>query len=280
MGRSEAVERIGLNVPAITAGFLEAEYHKVEVVQQTGSTNTDLLDAVRGGEVDADLVALLAEEQTAGRGRLGRSWGAPPRSQIIMSVAAEVTGVHGDLLGLLPLLAGLAVRAALVEVLGQPAGPVVGLKWPNDVLLGGLKVGGILVELAQHRPVAVIGIGVNYDLLPEELPVEHATSLCLQPAGAMPTRTEVTLAIARHLAAELQRWRALGGAPEVVLPRYRLACVSLGADVRAGDTVGRAEDVARNGGLVVRTAAGPVTVVSGEVVHQFGVLGRAGCADG
>ncbi|WP_282940170.1 biotin--[acetyl-CoA-carboxylase] ligase [Corynebacterium auriscanis] len=182
----------------------------------TGSTNTDLVEAVRAerpggasggtgkktfnfynqsGQV-AHLSVLLAEEQLAGRGRMGRSWTAPKHSQIIASVVLRLYGIHADSMGLLPLLTGMAIAQGVREA-SEAAGRrlPVELKWPNDVLVEGRKLAGILVEAAnveasavngrQASPllkeaVVVLGFGVNYDLTTEELPVAHATSIALE----------------------------------------------------------------------------------------------------
>ncbi|WP_426706047.1 biotin--[acetyl-CoA-carboxylase] ligase [Corynebacterium auriscanis] len=182
----------------------------------TGSTNTDLVEAVRAerpggasggsgkktfnfynqsGQV-AHLSVLLAEEQLAGRGRMGRSWTAPKHSQIIASVVLRLYGIHADSMGLLPLLTGMAIAQGVREA-SEAAGRRLPaeLKWPNDVLVAGRKLAGILVEAAnveasavngrQASPllkeaVVVLGFGVNYDLTTEELPVAHATSIAVE----------------------------------------------------------------------------------------------------
>src|SRR5699024_10764489 len=127
--------------------------------------------------------------QTAGRGRLSRSWTAPAGASIAVSALFRPEGVPPEDLGLLSLVAGLAVVDMVRDeagLLGDDAGegPEVGLKWPNDVLLGGCKLCGILVEAASIAPPAlVVGIGVNVDLREDELPVPHATSLALARAS-------------------------------------------------------------------------------------------------
>ncbi|WP_052297075.1 biotin--[acetyl-CoA-carboxylase] ligase [Corynebacterium resistens] len=182
----------------------------------TGSTNTDLVEAVwaegeRGsrevtgakslnfynqtGEVP-HLSVLLAEEQLAGRGRMGRRWTAPRHSQVIASVVLRLNGIPADSVGLLPLLTGMAIAQG-VRTASESAGRELSaeLKWPNDVLICGRKLAGILVEAAkvdmgeanggQRGPllkeaVVVLGFGVNYDLAADELPVAHATSIALE----------------------------------------------------------------------------------------------------
>lgn len=257
----------------------------------TGSTNTDLVEAVRAerpggasggtgkktfnfynqsGQV-AHLSVLLAEEQLAGRGRMGRSWTAPKHSQIIASVVLRLYGIHADSMGLLPLLTGMAIAQGVREA-SEVAGRRLPaeLKWPNDVLVEGRKLAGILVEAAnveasavngrQASPllkeaVVVLGFGVNYDLTTEELPVAHATSIALEgeraeqaraaagpnaladPAGdnhtLLPEREDVVFHILDNLARDVERFTQLGGAPEAVIGRYRQLSATIGSRVKA-----------------------------------------------
>lgn len=254
-----------------------AGYARVDLVETTGSTNTDLADRVRVGEDLPDMTVLLAEEQSAGRGRKGRSFGAPARSQIICSVLLRLTDVPAEQIGLLPLLTGLSI------VEGLPIDAE--LKWPNDVIMHGRKLAGILVE-AVHlhpHPAIILGFGINYDLRAGEINVRHASSIVAesQRAGSaqldaqvdLPDRTQVAASVLEQLALNLQRWRGLGGAPQTVLPRYRNVCATLGTDVRAhlpGEKVltGKAVDVDNEGELLLRSADGVRhTVRAGEIVH-------------
>ena len=104
---------------------------RIDIVAETGSTNADLLARAAAGE-DIDGAVLIAESQTAGRGRHGRSWSTPPGSQIALSAGVGVGAVPSEAWGWLPLLTGVAVVDAVAEVTGVTAG----LKWPNDVLVG------------------------------------------------------------------------------------------------------------------------------------------------
>ena len=167
-------------------------WRQLEVVDETGSTNADLLARAAAG-VDIDGVALVAEYQTAGRGRHGRHWSAPPRSQIALSVGVGAGDVPADAWGWLPLATGVAVVDALSEVTGI----VAGLKWPNDVLVGSGKLAGILAEVAAPEPVIVVGLGLNVTLTADEAPDPAATSLldarlagdrskCVAARGASP----------------------------------------------------------------------------------------------
>ncbi len=145
----------------------------VEVVERTGSTNTDLAGIVTGEKGADEGAVLVAEEQNAGRGRLDRRWTAPARSGLFFSVVLKPTGVPVERWGWLPLLTGVAVATAL----SHSAGVDTALKWPNDLLVTvdgeERKAGGILAERAGADAV-VVGIGVNVSLRAEELPVPGA----------------------------------------------------------------------------------------------------------
>jgi BirA family biotin operon repressor/biotin-[acetyl-CoA-carboxylase] ligase len=166
---------------------------------------------------------------------------------------------------LLPLLAGVATAEAVRAVAHLDAV----LKWPNDVLVGDAKLGGILVERVDTA--AVVGIGVNVSLRADELPVPTATSIALQ--GGTTDREALTKEIARALARRLGEWEAAGGAPGAILPAYREICATIGAqvDVRlpGGDgIVGEARQVADDGSLVVVAEDGTShRVAAGDVVH-------------
>ena len=128
-------------------------WREVQVVGETGSTNADLL--AQAGAGAAEGVVLVAEAQTAARGRLGRRWTSPPRAALTFSVLLRPRGVPPALLGWVPLLAGVAAASAVRAVTGVEAT----LKWPNDVLADGGKLGGILAE--RSGPAVVVGIGIN-----------------------------------------------------------------------------------------------------------------------
>jgi BirA family biotin operon repressor/biotin-[acetyl-CoA-carboxylase] ligase len=152
----------------------------VRVVARTGSTNADLLAAARAGTAAGTV--LVAEEQTAGRGRLDRSWHSQPGAALTFSVLLRPAAIPPSARGWLPLLTGVAVAAALRAQTGLD----VSLKWPNDVLVSGAepgmagKLAGILAE--QAGDAIVVGIGLNVSARRDELPAPQATSLLL--AGA------------------------------------------------------------------------------------------------
>jgi BirA family biotin operon repressor/biotin-[acetyl-CoA-carboxylase] ligase len=154
-------------------------WREVRVVEETGSTNADLLAKARSGAGEG--LVLVAEAQTSGRGRMGRRWISPPRRALTFSVLLR-PAVPAGLLGWAPLLAGVAVASALQRTAGVDAR----LKWPNDVLVDGAKIAGILAE--RWTNAVVIGTGINVLQHRGELPVPTATSLLVVqgagPAGA------------------------------------------------------------------------------------------------
>ena len=242
------------------ARALAADGFDLTVVQRSASTNADLADLARSGSPEGTV--LVAEHQTAGRGRQGRSWESPPRAGLTFSVLLRPPQVSGWL----PLMAGLAVAAAVTE----QAGLAAGLKWPNDVVLedetgAERKLAGLLAEVpAGGDGAVVIGIGLNVSTRADELPDARATSLAL--AGAMTTdRTVVLKAVLRSLARAYASWRS---DPAALLPAYRSACVSLGRRVRVelpeGQSYeGLATDIDTDGRLVV----GDRSFAAGDVIH-------------
>jgi BirA family biotin operon repressor/biotin-[acetyl-CoA-carboxylase] ligase len=275
-----------LDVAALRGGLVEgpgAPYTSVDVVERIGSTNAELTRLAGLGAPDRSV--LLAEHQDAGRGRLGRTWAAPPRTQVAVSVLLRPGAISPTLLGWLPLVTGLAVRDGLVAAGGVEAT----LKWPNDVLVDGRKIAGILAEMTTvpgggdfdvRLPALVVGVGINVGLTREQLPVPHATSLAL--AGGNTDRTAVAHAVLEALARRHAQWRACehGSGSTIsdeLMAEYSAACSTLGAEVRVelpGDEVrtGRAERVDRDGRLVVVTrdgdaGAGEFAVAAGDVTH-------------
>jgi BirA family biotin operon repressor/biotin-[acetyl-CoA-carboxylase] ligase len=194
-------------------------WRHISVVEATVSTNADLAEAARAGEPEG--LVLVAEQQTAGRGRLDRQWESPPRAGLTFSVLLRPS-LDAAHLSVLPLIAGLATVEAVLAV-GQVE---AALKWPNDVLVGGRKLGGLLVELVGGA--AIIGIGLNVSTRAEELPVETATSLLL--AGGVTDRESLLKEVLRALARRYSSWR-WSGDPASVLPAYRERCETIGAEV-------------------------------------------------
>ncbi|MDQ3307935.1 MAG: biotin--[acetyl-CoA-carboxylase] ligase, partial [Actinomycetota bacterium] len=200
--RAEALRRALLTPGAV--------WTEITVAEVSPSTNAEL--AHRARNTDDDGVVLIAEHQTAGRGRLDRSWTAPPRSGLTLSVLLRPYDVDVSRWSWIPLLAGVVVAATL----RQAANVDAGVKWPNDVVVGDRKLAGILVERAETRgrpPAAVIGIGLNVSLRDQELPVPAATSLVLEAATTI-DRGVLARALLRNLQRVYESWREVGGDPE------------------------------------------------------------------
>ncbi len=246
----------------------------VEVVESTGSTNADLLS--RGGPEGQ---VLVAEEQTAGRGRMGRSWVSQPGASLTFSVLLRPASIPASRRGWLPLLTGVAVAAAVRDV----ARAAATLKWPNDVLIGDRKLAGILAE--QSGDAVVVGIGLNVSTPDDALPVGpgglRATSL-LAAGGARVSREQLLAAMLRQLE---RRYMAFRDDPDPerggLLAEYRSLCATLGRSVRVELPGGRvragvAEDIDADGRLLVAEpdGASPTPVAAGDVIHVR-VLRRA-----
>ncbi|MEZ3182401.1 biotin--[acetyl-CoA-carboxylase] ligase [Streptomyces pimonensis] len=273
-GRWSDLDRPPLNAAGLRRGLVRAGglWTQVDVVQRTGSTNSDLVARAGAGGLEEGVV-LVAEEQTAARGRLDRQWTAPARSGLFFSVLLRPAEVPVARWGWLPLLTGVAVATGL----SRAAGVDTALKWPNDLLVtvGGeeRKAGGILVERAGDDGV-VIGVGVNVSLRGDELPVPTAGSLAL--AGAVSTdRDPLLRGVLRSLEDWYGRWRAAGGDPGAsgLQETYAAGCATLGRVVRAelpGDRelVGEAVAVDGDGRLVLATREGVQEPVgAGDIIH-------------
>jgi BirA family biotin operon repressor/biotin-[acetyl-CoA-carboxylase] ligase len=207
-------------------------------------------------------LVVVADHQTAGRGRLGRTWTTPPGAALTFSAVVDPV-LDDEWWPLVPLVAGYAVARRL-------RGSV---KWPNDVLLGDRKVCGILVErvhLRAHgrdKPLAVVGIGINVDQREDELPVATATSLALATAAV--DRTELFGQVLH----DLRAWLGVTtGSPHTLVANYRGLCATLDQDVRVdlpdGSVLeGRATGVDEHGRLEVEAGGRVVAVAAGDVVH-------------
>jgi BirA family biotin operon repressor/biotin-[acetyl-CoA-carboxylase] ligase len=256
-------------------------WREIGIVDETGSTNADLAARAREGAPEGTVLA--TEWQTAGRGRKGRTWTAPPRSGLAFSMLVR-PAVPVRLLGWASLLTGVAVATAVRRMtawsqkgerfLGEGADTAVDarLKWPNDVLVGDRKLAGILAERVDDA--VVIGVGLNVGLRAEELPVPTATSLAIEGAP-LSDRAPLLRAILREFETWYREWTALDGDPERsgLRTAYRDLCVTLGREVRVempGERrlAGLARDVDETGRLVVEEGTGGESAVSaGDVVH-------------
>jgi BirA family biotin operon repressor/biotin-[acetyl-CoA-carboxylase] ligase len=272
------LDRPPLSQALLSRAVVGELWRSVRVVPDTASTNADVAAALRASH-EADGLVVAAEHQSAGRGRLGRRWSAPPRSGLLVS-AGFAPRPPAESWSLLPLLTGLAVAEAIEAV----ARVGIRLKWPNDLLASKRKLGGILVERIDRSgggSAVVIGIGVNVTVRPEELPVPQATSIAIE--GGITDRQPLLTEILRRLERRIQHWTEAGGDPRAVVPAYRRICATIGNDVSVelpgGDRVtGRAVDLDDSGRIVVADAVTGErhTCSAGDVTH----LRTAGRKDG
>ncbi len=232
-----------LSAERIRAGTNRTRFRDIEVHPSIDSTQTLLVS--QGGP---DGRVVVADHQTAGRGRQGRSWLDVPGAMLMFSALLE--GVPPDEASLVSLAAGVAVARAV----GEDAR----LKWPNDVRIGGRKLCGIIGELAPSGSYVVVGIGVNVGHDAGELPDDlGATSIKIE-RGSAPRRDDLCAAILRELAAVVG---------SDFMDSYRGLCETIGAGVRVespdGSFTGRATSVRDDGALVV----GDHVVMAGDVIH-------------
>ena len=265
----------GWDAPRLQAALAQRQgWGPVVLLESTGSTNADASDAARAGAAEGYVI--VADEQTLGRGRLGRSWATPPGAGLAVSVVLRPP-ITPERAGWLPLLVGIAV----VDALRGHSVPAA-LKWPNDVVVAGptrdggpgpRKLGGLLAERVQEADAVVVGIGLNIALRADELPVETATSTSIE--GATVSREDLLVDLLDGLRERYLAWVAAGGDPAAcgLLEDYRSRCLTLGRQVRAhlpgGDVLeGRATDVDDSGRLRIEAPGrDAVLVAAGDVEH-------------
>jgi BirA family transcriptional regulator, biotin operon repressor / biotin---[acetyl-CoA-carboxylase] ligase len=249
-------------------------YAALDVVASTGSTNADLLAAAKDGA--ADRTVLIADTQTAGRGRRDRQWVSPPGSGLYLSVLIRPSAVPAARLGTLGMVAGLA----LIHVAEHAGVSGATLKWPNDLLAGGTKCAGVLSEVSQDTSAqsAVVGVGLNVTPLGADVPAGPgglAAGSLAEQGATVTDRTALAAAWLRAFVELETAWRLNDGDVERsgVLTGYRETCGSIGQRVRAelpggGDRTGVAVDVDVDGKLLIKLDDGAVHALSaGDVVH-------------
>jgi BirA family biotin operon repressor/biotin-[acetyl-CoA-carboxylase] ligase len=254
-------DRLALDVRRIQ---LAPPWSRLDVVAETDSTNADLLamsDALDGA-------VLVAEHQRAGRGRMGRSWKSPPRAGVTFSVLLRPP-VATACRPWLALLAGVA----LCEVVPLPAV----LKWPNDVLVNGRKVGGVLSQATVHA--VVLGIGVNVSTTPDELPVPTATSFAVEGVEYL-DRTAFFAALLSAIGRRYLQWLRADGDAEAsgLAAEYRSWCGTIGQEVAisiaGGSSLrGVATGIDSQGRLLVWADGVDHAIAAGDVEH---LLPRSG----
>jgi len=252
------LDRPPLSAPALRRALVVPGglWTDIRVEPETGSTNADVLAAAKQGAPEG--LVVVAERQTAGRGRFDRRWESPPRAGLTLSVLLRPVRISGWL----PLLAGVA----LVETVRRLGEVDAVLKWPNDLLVDERKCAGILAESAGDA--VAVGIGLNVTLREPELPVPDATSL--QLAGSACTdRDPLLRALLRTLADWYQRWSASDAQRSGLHQAYRLHCATLGRAVRVAlpdgtEVAGTATDIDADGRLVL---PGGRPIAAGDVRH-------------
>jgi BirA family biotin operon repressor/biotin-[acetyl-CoA-carboxylase] ligase len=237
---------------------------KLETVPETGSTNGDLLQRLAAGEHIAEGYWLMADRQMEGRGRQGRRW-HDALGNFMGSTVVNLTP-HDPPAPSLSFVAALAVYQAVLPRLANPA--ALSLKWPNDVLLGGAKFCGLLLE--REGAHAVVGIGVNLAAAPE---VEGRATDSLAGHGPIPSRDAFAQALARIFDLEVSRWREFGLGP--ILGRWLAAAHPMGTPLTVHDGSGTRIDgafagLAPDGALRLRLADGEVRVIHAGDVELTG----------
>ena len=245
--------------PLVDAAWLAGEvggglWQQIETIAETGSTNAVLGARARDGGASGQV--LVSDYQSRGRGRFTRVWEAPPGKAVALSVLLRPPAVEPSRWLWLPLVAGLAVA----DGLRASAGVDAGLKWPNDVLISGRKVCGILAERVEGTPPAVvIGMGINTLLSQRELPVPTATSLALAGAEVVPGE------VVREVLRALERWYLGWAAGDDLRDAYGAHCDTVGRPVR----VVISEDESVEGEAVGVDADGRLLVRVGDRVRPF-----------
>ncbi len=235
----------------------------LELYPEIDSTNTRAVAWARSGAPEGALV--IAEEQTAGRGRLGRRWHAPPGSALLFSLALRPALAPSQ-----AQRATMLCSSAAVEAIRITTGLAAQVKWPNDLLIGRRKVGGVLTELGlagQELAFVVVGMGLNVNLDPAQIPEALAppTSLMAElgrPVLRLPLLCTLLQGVEARYVALQEGWSPV--------EEWRGHLATLGQPVQVGTPeeviTGVAEDVDADGALLVRTPAGALrTIVVGDV---------------
>ncbi len=223
-----------------------AQYWSVSVTEETTSTQIDLASNFEAGKV------LVAEFQSSGRGRLDRKFEVPPRKGLTFSFTLDSSKYEHNF-GWVPLISGLAVARAINKYAGKE---IVELKWPNDLLIDGKKLAGILSE--KNEKGLIVGIGINIYQSQDELPIENAISLSMKTKV---DRSELLIMILNELGATLNNIEAEKN-------NYRKRCLTIGKQVSAALPTGEIiEDLAigisNEGALLLNTRE----IRAGDIVH-------------
>lgn len=249
---------------------------RLDWVASTASTNSDLTAAATSRPADyPHLSVLVANEQTAGRGRAGRDWTAPAGSSLIASVLLRPNAVSATQFAWLPLIAGLAMANAISQFGLNLSDSVqrARVKWPNDVLIGEKKVCGVLSELLPDASGVVVGAGVNLFQPAEQLPIETATSLALEGIRVQ-SIDDLLAAYLKNLDDYTDEFVALAGDIDgsELHSQIVAACTTIGRQVRvllpdSKEFSGEAIAIDGLGRLVVQNQSETRSVTVGDIVH-------------
>jgi BirA family biotin operon repressor/biotin-[acetyl-CoA-carboxylase] ligase len=240
------------------------------------STNAELVRLIVAEDAPA-FTTMVTDDQTAGRGRRGRSWTAPAGTSLAISVLLRPVGADGSALdtahfGWLSIAAGVAMTDAVAGVLPRAS---AGFKWPNDVQVGGRKMSGVLGELLPSGDGVVVGAGVNLTMSAEQLPVATATSAVIEGASEDGLADRVLSEYLRRLTAIVMAYGASDGDADVSGLRAAAIerCITLGREVRAelpggAELRGTAIGIDVRGRLEIRLGSGRVeAIAAGDVIH-------------
>lgn len=236
-----------------------------QYLEQTGSTNRDLLLRAEGLP---EFYVLATDFQTAGKGRMDRSWEASPGSSVMASVLLRPRFSESSGIGWLSLMTALAISQAL-ESLGKDSK----IKWPNDVLIENKKVSGILAEASADLSCVVVGFGINVNQTSAQLPVETATSLLVETGGSI-NRDQLLAAVIKNLKQLYLELNEAGGDAQASGLREAIlkssATIGYQVSVEFPDgkkAFGLAKDIDAAGRLELETATETLSVSAGDVLH-------------
>jgi len=239
----------------------------LSAIAETGSTNRDLL-ALADSDQLPEFYTLVTEYQSAGRGRLDRSWEAQPGSSVMASVLLRPNFQDSSGIGWLSLMAALAISDALSKFDLENS-----IKWPNDVLVGGKKISGVLAEASRDLSAIVVGFGINVHQQQGELPVPTATSLVLAGASSL-DRDQLLANILNSLAGNYRALSENSGDAQKSGLREKIigASSTIGQMVEVSypdksTLVGKAIDIDQSGRLVISSAEQTHFVSAGDVEH-------------
>lgn len=270
---SPAATRSVAIMPIPSAGYPRAAAvsPRLQVVETTDSTNADVTAAVAADETAwPHLSALVTTDQRHGRGRLDRTWVAPPGTALAVSVVVRVPGLPVEARGWIPLVAGAAMaRAIAVQLRGT--GNMARVKWPNDVLVDGAKICGILAEAVPGvSDAVVVGAGVNTRMSRADLPVSTATSF--EALGEECDDDRLLADFLTALGEQLSALVAARGDAAAVRGEVEALCATIGSAVRVAlpdgtELVGEAVRLDAAGRLVVAAGGAEIPVAAGDVTH-------------